>query len=112
MNARTNPRCVTNAELVRRLVSEWTKSHTITEIVASISGKVSLARVNTAEDIFKDQHPKGPDLLVGQPGDVVVAECPNRFTTADVGIFVRAAKVGEHALDFPAEAGLAFKEVS
>jgi crotonobetainyl-CoA:carnitine CoA-transferase CaiB-like acyl-CoA transferase len=104
-------RRVANAEFVRGILSDWTKSHTTREIVDAIGGKVPVGPVHTAKDIFEDPHPKARGMLVEveQPGDnppIVLAGCPIKLTSTPSGIYARAPRLGEHTAQVLADAGI------
>jgi crotonobetainyl-CoA:carnitine CoA-transferase CaiB-like acyl-CoA transferase len=102
---------VANADFVRELITDWTKTHTTREIVAAIGGKVPVGPVNSAKDIFDDPHPKARGMLVEveTPGDnppLVLAGCPIKLTGTPSGIYARAPRLGEHTGQVLADAGI------
>jgi crotonobetainyl-CoA:carnitine CoA-transferase CaiB-like acyl-CoA transferase len=104
-------RRVANAEFVRGLITDWTKTHTTREIVDAIGGKVPVGPVNTAKDIFEDPHPWARGMLVEveTPGDnppLVLAGCPIKLTGTPSGIYARAPRLGEHTGQVLADAGI------
>jgi crotonobetainyl-CoA:carnitine CoA-transferase CaiB-like acyl-CoA transferase len=104
----TNPGRAAHAEPVLGFVSQLTKSHTITEIVGSIRGKVSVAPANAGKDIFGDRHTTVRKRLVefGQPGDnppLVVAGCLNTFSRVRTESLAHPPKPGRHAQEVLAE---------
>jgi crotonobetainyl-CoA:carnitine CoA-transferase CaiB-like acyl-CoA transferase len=104
-------RRVANADFVRELITDWTKTHTTREIVAAIGGKVPVGPVNSAKDIFDDPHPKARGMLVEveTPGDnppLVLAGCPIKLTGTPSGIYARAPRLGEHTGQVLADAGI------
>ena len=104
-------RRVANADFVRELITDWTKTHTTREIVEAIGGKVPVGPVNSAKDIFEDPHPKARGMLVEveTPGDnppLVLAGCPIKLTGTPSGIYARAPRLGEHTGQVLADAGI------
>ncbi|MGD0118691.1 MAG: CoA transferase [Candidatus Binatus sp.] len=104
-------RRVANADFVRELITDWTKTHTTREIVDAIGGKVPVGPVNSAKDIFEDPHPKARGMLVEveTPGDnppLVLAGCPIKLTGTPSGIYARAPRLGEHTGQVLADAGI------
>jgi crotonobetainyl-CoA:carnitine CoA-transferase CaiB-like acyl-CoA transferase len=104
-------RRVANADFVRELITDWTKTHATREIVDAIGGKVPVGPVNSAKDIFEDPHPKARGMLVEveTPGDnppLVLAGCPIKLTGTPSGIYARAPRLGEHTGQVLADAGI------
>ena len=108
---RSVTRRVANADFVRELITDWTKTHATREIVDAIGGKVPVGPVNSAKDIFEDPHPKARGMLVEveTPGDnppLVLAGCPIKLTGTPSGIYARAPRLGEHTGQVLADAGI------
>lgn len=109
---RTNRERVANADLVREVVSAWTRARTTAEVVAALAGTVPIGPVQTAADIFDDPHAAARRMLVevDQPDGsrpVVLAGPPIKLTATPTGVYRRPPRLGEHTAEILAEAGLA-----
>ena len=109
--SRSNPRRVANAEMIRGVISSWTRARTTREILAVLGGKVPVGPVNTAKDIFEDPHARSRGMLVEveQPGGnppITIAGCPIKLTATPSGIYARPPLLGEHTKEVLAEAGI------
>jgi crotonobetainyl-CoA:carnitine CoA-transferase CaiB-like acyl-CoA transferase len=106
---------VGNRDFTNASVREWTHSRTTGEIVAALAGKVPVGPVQSAEDIFRDPHPRVREMLVeveqpGGEGPLTLAGAPIKLTETPSGIYRRPPLVGEHTDEVLAEAGITREE--
>jgi crotonobetainyl-CoA:carnitine CoA-transferase CaiB-like acyl-CoA transferase len=100
-----------NAPFVRGVIAEWAAARGKGEVLDSLAGEVPVGPVNTAEDIFRDPHPRIRGMLVDVPlpGDnptVTLTGCPIKLTATPSGIYRRPPRLGEHTQEVLAEAGI------
>ncbi|MDO8212217.1 CaiB/BaiF CoA-transferase family protein [Conexibacter sp. CPCC 206217] len=86
---------------VRAQLSEWTRPRTRREILQRLGGEVPAAPVNSAADIFADEHPRRRGMLLsvphpGCPEPVVIAGQPIKFTATPSELGRRAPLLDEH----------------
>lgn len=91
---------IKNVEVVREVLGGWLLRHTKAEIVQLLGGHVPIGPVNTAEDIFKDEHVKKREMLVEveQPGSdkpITIAGSPVKFSRTPTSIRGRGPILGE-----------------
>ncbi len=108
---------VKNAALVRGLVSAWTSARTTAEVVETLGGKVPVAPVNNAADLFSDAHIRARQMLVAvdHPGSDRPAVLPNtamKFTATPGGVYRRPPRLGEHTAEILAELEATEKEAT
>jgi crotonobetainyl-CoA:carnitine CoA-transferase CaiB-like acyl-CoA transferase len=97
-------------------ISDWTRTRPKAEIVSALGGRVPVAPVNDAKDIFADPHVKARSMLaeVEQPGldrPVTIVDCPIKLTKTPAGVRHRAPLLGEHTDDVLGEAGFEAGEI-
>ncbi|KJL42340.1 CaiB/BaiF CoA transferase family protein [Microbacterium trichothecenolyticum] len=106
-----DPRFVNNAArtvnvvATRQVLGDWLGRHATAEVVALLGGKVPIGPVNTASDIFKDEHARVREMLVDveQPGSdrpVTIAGVPIKFSRTPSATPTRGPLLGE---DDPAQ---------
>ena len=92
---------VANRSLLTSIMTEWTSQRRTADIVALLGGHVPVGPVNTASDLFKDEHLRIRRMLVeieqpGCPSPAVFAGPALHFTETPIGIYRRPPKLGEH----------------
>jgi crotonobetainyl-CoA:carnitine CoA-transferase CaiB-like acyl-CoA transferase len=97
----TNASRVEHCVEVRELVSGWTGARSTQEVVEKLGGIVPCGPINTAKDIFEDEHVAARGMIVEleQPGSAdlfPVAGTPIKMTGTPNGAPRRAPLLGEH----------------
>jgi crotonobetainyl-CoA:carnitine CoA-transferase CaiB-like acyl-CoA transferase len=106
---------VANRDFTNAAILEWTRSRPTHEVVEALAGVVPVGPVQTAEDIFRDPHPRIREMLVdveqpGGDGSLTLAGAPIKLTGTPSGIYRRPPLVGEHTDEVLAEAGISREE--
>lgn len=98
----TRPARNKNAVEVRAIVGEWVAGLTKREVVEALGGRVPVAPVNTAADIFQDPHVEARGMLVevehpGTDSPGVIVGAPIKLTRTPGGVQRRAPLLNEDA---------------
>lgn len=106
-----NNRLAHRAETVA-IVEDWTRARTKAEISQALGVRVPFGPVNTAADIFADEHMRIRGMLVevehpGSAKPVIIASTPVRMTATQGGVTRRAPLAGEHTDEVLASVGFA-----
>jgi succinyl-CoA:mesaconate CoA transferase len=101
---------VEHSDELRPVVSEWVGKHTKDEITEKIADDVPCGPVNTAADIFEDEHFEIRDMLPevehADTGETVsLAGAPIKLSETPSGVHRRAPLLGEHSKEILAEWG-------
>lgn len=85
---------------VREVLGGWLATQTTAAVVAALGGRVPIGPVNTAADIFADEHVRSREMLVEveQPGSetpVTIAGNAIKFTRTPAGVRGRGPRLGE-----------------
>ncbi|GAA4168681.1 CoA transferase [Gryllotalpicola koreensis] len=100
-----------NREPLYEIVTAWTSSHTVAELIELLGGIVPLGPIFTAEDIFADPHFAAREMLptVEQPGtgrDIEVTGVVPKLSRTPGDVRHRAPLLGEHTVEVLRAAGL------
>jgi crotonobetainyl-CoA:carnitine CoA-transferase CaiB-like acyl-CoA transferase len=92
---------VINIAEVRRVLGGWLASQPTAVVVAELGGRVPIGPVNSAADIFNDEHVRVREMLVEveQPGSnnpVMIAGSPIKFSSTQSHVRGRGPKLGEN----------------
>jgi crotonobetainyl-CoA:carnitine CoA-transferase CaiB-like acyl-CoA transferase len=92
---------VTNAALVREIISAWTSTLTTAQVVDLLAGQVPVGPVNDVTALFADPHLRARDMLVAvdHPGSTrpgVFPAPPIHLSGTPAGVYRRAPILGEH----------------
>jgi len=95
---------VVNVVAVRKILGEWLAERPTADVVAALGGRVPIGPVNTAADIFADEHVRTRKMLVEveQPGSttpVTIAGSPLKFSSTPASVRGRGPKLGEQKPD-------------
>jgi crotonobetainyl-CoA:carnitine CoA-transferase CaiB-like acyl-CoA transferase len=99
-----------NRAFINDAVTAWTRRHTKAELKEKLGGRVPFGPVNTASDIFGDEHLRAREMLaeVEHPGSnapSVIAGTPVKLQGTPGGVRRRAPYLGEHTGDLLTELG-------
>ncbi|MCU1683934.1 MAG: formyl-CoA transferase [Amycolatopsis sp.] len=113
----TNTARVRHAEDVRNLLSEWTGSRTVTQILDTLGGHVAVGAVHDAADLFEDQHIAARNMIVevehpGCPEPLAVVGRPMKFTRTPGPQTRRAPLLGEHGDEVLTSLGYSATQIS
>jgi crotonobetainyl-CoA:carnitine CoA-transferase CaiB-like acyl-CoA transferase len=93
-----------NENIVNKIITEWTQGKTKKEIMEILDGHECLASpVNTAKDLFEDEHVRAREMIVEVEGDpitnqkVQIAGTPFKFSDTKTKIRHRSALLGENS---------------
>ncbi|MGR6520249.1 CaiB/BaiF CoA transferase family protein (plasmid) [Rhodococcus erythropolis] len=91
---------IINVVEVRKILGEWLSERSTAQVVAALGGRVPIGPVNTASDIFADEHVRIREMLVDveQPGStepVTIAGSPLKFSSTPAAVRGRGPKLGE-----------------
>jgi crotonobetainyl-CoA:carnitine CoA-transferase CaiB-like acyl-CoA transferase len=113
----TRPARNANRIEVRKIVADWAGKLTKREVVAALGGKVPVAAVNTAADIFEDPHVAARDMLVevehpgtDRPG--VIAGSAIKLTKTPGGVRSRAPLLNENGEEILRSLGYPDEEIA
>jgi len=100
-----------NRDAVYEVVNDWTRRHTVAELIDLLGGKVPLGPIFDAEDIFADPHFAARDMLptVEHPvsgREVTVPGIPAKLSRTPGAITRPAPLTGEHTTEVLRELGL------
>lgn len=106
---------VEHRELVNEAITAWTIKMSRAEVTQVLGGTVPCGPVNTAEDLFQDEHLAVRNMLqsVEVPGanaDVRIVANPIKFTKTPLDKLHRAPLLDEHRQQVFAEFGIDEKE--
>ncbi|WP_216892806.1 CaiB/BaiF CoA transferase family protein [Nocardia alni] len=95
---------------IRRLLDDWSREFTRSELGEKLGGKVPFGPVNDIRDIFDDPHAWAREMLVeiespGSARKAIVAGQPIKFSRTPSKVGARAPLLNEHAEEIRAEAG-------
>ncbi len=97
----TNTERASRAPEIYELVSGWTRSMTRKQLAEKLGGKLPVAPVNGADDIFADPHIEARHMLaeVELPcfdKSVMLANTPVKMSETQGGVMTRGPRLGEH----------------
>ncbi|MDR7304354.1 CaiB/BaiF CoA transferase family protein [Haloactinomyces albus] len=99
-----------NREAVYEVVEDWTRRHTVAELIDLLGGEVPLGPIHNAADIFADPHFAAREMLprVEQPGTgraVAVPGVAAKLSRTPGAVVRRAPLLGEHTEEILGEIG-------
>lgn len=113
----TEPARVANSDAVYEIVEDFTRRHSKSELLDIFGGKIPIAPVYDAAEIFADPHFSIRDMLpqVEQPGSsqrVSLPGVPAKLSRTPGGVVQRSPLLGEHTDEVFAEFGFAPNEIA
>ncbi|GAA4162029.1 CoA transferase [Gryllotalpicola daejeonensis] len=100
-----------NREPLYEIVTAWTSSHTVAELVELLGGKVPLGPILDAADIFADPHYAARNMLPqlpvpGTDREIAVTGVVPKLSRTPGEVRHRAPLLGEHTVEVLRSAGL------
>jgi crotonobetainyl-CoA:carnitine CoA-transferase CaiB-like acyl-CoA transferase len=91
---------IANVVELRQILGQWLAVRPTAAVVAALGGRIPIGPVNTAADIFEDEHVRLREMLVDveQPGSdtpVTIVGSPLKFSATPSGVRGRGPKLGE-----------------
>jgi crotonobetainyl-CoA:carnitine CoA-transferase CaiB-like acyl-CoA transferase len=113
---KTNSARVTNADLVRDVITHWTSTRTRAEVEGALAGAVPVGSVNDAHDIVESEHVAARKMVaaVSHPGSALparIAASPIKLTLTPTSIRTRAPLLSEHVEEVLGEVGYSTSEI-
>jgi crotonobetainyl-CoA:carnitine CoA-transferase CaiB-like acyl-CoA transferase len=113
----TNTARMRYADDVRDLLSEWTRSRTVAQILDVLGGHVAVGPVHNAADLFHDRHLVARNMIVevehpGVAQPLAVVGRPMKFTRTPGPAPQRAPFLGEHGDEVLTSLGYTAAQIS
>lgn len=114
---KTNAARVSNADLVREVVGNWTSTRSRHDVELALGEAVPVGAVNEAKDIVESEHVAAREMVasVQHPGSALlarIAASPIKFTATPSTIRNRAPILSENLAEVLTEAGYSESEIA